>query len=131
MQCTVICVCVFVFTFLLSLLPLLRRDMYFTSPWAPSASTQSVESGKRRVLELPAGGDRDASTRVTRAPLCVCLLPRAQLPLDGERSNPTPLLTDKETLSYRLFSIFAGNLLALPNGKLCYLDFGMVSLGRN
>ena len=21
----------------------------------------------------------------------------------------------------------AGNLLALPNGKLCYLDFGMVS----
>lgn len=22
----------------------------------------------------------------------------------------------------------AGNLLALPNGKLCYLDFGMVSL---
>lgn len=23
----------------------------------------------------------------------------------------------------------AGNLLALPNGKLCYLDFGMVSIG--
>ena len=23
----------------------------------------------------------------------------------------------------------AGNLLALPNGKLCYLDFGMVSFG--
>lgn len=22
----------------------------------------------------------------------------------------------------------AGNLLALPNGKLCYLDFGMVSV---
>jgi aarF domain-containing kinase len=45
----------------------------------------------------------------------------------------TPILTPVNPFLFRTninhdkISFFIGNLLAMPNGKLCYLDFGMVS----